>query len=78
MNINALTIKAQEALQGAVNLAKERGQQAVEPMHLLSVLIAEDDSLGAFLLGRVGVSVSNLKGERSVALWICWLCEVST
>ena len=57
MNINSLTIKAQEALQSAVNLAKERGQQAVEPMHLLSVLIAEDDSLSAFLLGRVGVNV---------------------
>ena len=63
MNINALTIKAQEALQGAVNLAKERGQQAVEPMHLLSVLIAEDDSLGAFLLGRVGVNVRSLREE---------------
>ena len=61
MNINSLTIKAQEALQSAVNLAKERGQQAVEPMHLLSVLIAEDDSLSAFLLGRVGVNVRSLR-----------------
>ena len=63
MNINSLTIKAQEALQSAVNLAKERGQQAVEPMHLLSVLVAEDDSLGAFLLGRVGVNVRSLREE---------------
>ena len=43
MNINSLTIKAQEALQGSVSLAKERGQQAVEPMHLLSALIAESE-----------------------------------
>ena len=63
MNINSLTIKAQEALQGAVNLAKERGHQAVEPMHLLGVLIAEDDSLSAFLLGRVGVNVRSLREE---------------
>ena len=68
MNINALTIKAQEALQGAVNLAKERGQQAVEPMHLLSLLIAEDDSLGAFLLGRVGVNVRSLREEARKAV----------
>ena len=68
MNINALTIKAQEALQGAVNLAKELGQQAVEPMHLLSVLIAEDDSLGAFLLGRVGVNVRSLREEARKAV----------
>ena len=44
MNINTLTIKAQEALQAALNLARERGQQAVEPLHLLAVLIREDDS----------------------------------
>ena len=68
MNINSLTIKAQEALQSAVNLAKERGQQAVEPMHLLSVLIAEDDSLSAFLLGRVGVNVRSLREEARKAV----------
>ena len=63
MNINSLTIKAQEALQAAVALAKQNGQQAVEPMHLLSVIIKEDDSLGAFLLGRVGVNVRMLRDE---------------
>ena len=69
MNINSLTIKAQEALQSAVTLAKQNGQQAVEPMHLLSVIIKEDDSLGAFLLGRVGVNVRMLRDEveRAVA-----------
>lgn len=54
MNINTLTVKAQEALQSALSLARERGQQAVEPLHILSVLVREDDSLAAFLLGRVG------------------------
>ncbi len=68
MNINSLTIKAQEALQGAVSLAQERGQQAVEPMHLLSVLIKDDDSLGTFLLGRVGVNLRTLKDEVAKAL----------
>ena len=69
MNINSLTIKAQKALQSAVALAKQNGQQAVEPMHLLSVIIKEDDSLGAFLLGRVGVNVRMLRDEveRAVA-----------
>lgn len=63
MNINTLTIKAQEALQAALNLARERGQQAVEPLHLLAVLIREDDSLSTFLLGRVGVNVRGLRDE---------------
>ena len=63
MNINTLTIKAQEALQAALSLARERGQQAVEPLHLLAVLIREDDSLSTFLLGRVGVNVRSLRDE---------------
>ncbi|MBR1995428.1 MAG: AAA family ATPase, partial [Alistipes sp.] len=61
MNINTLTIKAQEALQSAAALARERGQQAVEPIHLLQVLLREEDSLGAFLLGRVGVHAASLR-----------------
>ena len=63
MNINTLTIKAQEALQTALSLARERGQQAVEPLHLLSTLVHEDDSLAAFLLGRTGVNVRGLRQE---------------
>jgi len=63
MNINTLTVKAQEALQTALLLAKEHGQQAVEPLHLLSVLVREEDSLAAFLLGRVGVNVRALRDE---------------
>ncbi|MDE6046701.1 MAG: ATP-dependent chaperone ClpB [Alistipes sp.] len=63
MNINTLTIKAQEALQAALALAREQGQQAVEPLHLLSVLVREEDSLAAFLLGRTGVSVRALRQE---------------
>ena len=69
MNINLLTIRAQEALQSAVTLAQQGGQQAVEPLHLLAVLIKEDDSLSAFLLWRVGVNVRTLRDEvmRSVS-----------
>ena len=67
MNINSLTIKAQEALQTAFTLAREAGQQAVEPLHLLRALTREDDSLSAFLLGRVGVNVAMLRDEAQRA-----------
>ncbi len=63
MNINSLTVKAQETLQAAVALASQQGQQAVEPLHLLSVIVAQDDSLGAFLLGRVGVNMTMLRED---------------
>ena len=68
MNINSLTIKAQEALQSAVTLARDAGQQAVEPQHLLMALLKEDDSLSNFLLGRVGVNVRMLKSELQQAV----------
>ena len=63
MNINSLTIKAQEALQSAVALAREAGQQAVEPQHLMRALIKDEDSLSVFLLGRVGVNTTSLGEE---------------
>ncbi len=69
MNINSLTIKAQEALQQAFALAQRGGQQALDPLHILSTLIAEEDSLSAFLLGRVGVNIKLLREnvQRAVA-----------
>ena len=75
MNINVLTIKAQQALQSAVSEAQKAGQQAVVPLHLLSVVIAENDDLGAFLLGRCGVNLPNLR--RSVAEALSRLPKVS-
>ncbi len=68
MNINSLTIKAQEALQAAVALASQQGHQAVEPLHLLSVVTSQDDSLGAFLLGRVGVNIAMLREDVRKAI----------
>lgn len=63
MNINTLTIKAQEALQAAFSVASAASNQSVEPAHILAALIAEDDSLDSFLLSRVGVNVQSLRGE---------------
>ena len=68
MNINTLTIKAQELLQAAMTLARGRGQQAVDPLHLLSVAIAEEDSLGSYLLGRVGANIATLRRDTEAAI----------
>ncbi len=60
MNINNLTIKAQEALQSAMTLASTRGNQAVEPLHILAALLAEESSVAEFLLQKVGVNTGAL------------------
>ena len=61
MNINNLTIKAQEVLQSAMNLARSDRNQAVEPLHMLDAIVAEDDSVGVFLLQKLGVNVGVLR-----------------
>ena len=63
MNINTLTIKAQEALQSAFYIASAASNQAVEPVHILAALIAEDDALDTYLLSRIGVNVQPLRSE---------------
>ena len=61
MNINNLTIKAQEMLQNAFSNASRRGQQAVEPLHLLDALLQDEESVGTFLLGKIGANVNALR-----------------
>ena len=63
MNINSLTIKAQELLQSAMTLVRERKQQALEPQHILAAAIADDESLASYLLSRVGANVALLRHE---------------
>ena len=40
MNINKYTIKSQEALQAAIELARKQGNQVIEPAHLLHGLLS--------------------------------------
>ncbi|HET7467429.1 MAG TPA: ATP-dependent chaperone ClpB [Candidatus Dormibacteraeota bacterium] len=61
MRIDRFTEKAQEALQDAAELARERGQQAIEPEHLLLALISQEGGVGRTLLERSGVSIQALQ-----------------
>lgn len=61
MNTNNLTIKTQEVLQEAVSLARAEGTQAMEPAHILSVLVKGDDTIGSYLIAKVGGSVAEVR-----------------
>jgi ATP-dependent Clp protease ATP-binding subunit ClpB len=61
MKSDKLTEKAQEALQGAAELARDHGQQAVEPEHLLLALVREEEGVARTLLERAGASVQALE-----------------
>ncbi len=56
MNLNNLTIKSQEALQRAQQLALGNGQQAVELAHVMQGILEVDDSVTPFIFKKLGVN----------------------
>ena len=56
-----LTIKAQEAVQRAQELAADAGNPQLEPLHLLAALLAEQDGVVRPLLERIGVNQTQLQ-----------------
>lgn len=60
MNWNKLTIKSQEVVQGAMELTQSLGQQAIEPIHLLSSLLEKGENVVNFVFGKIGIHSSSL------------------
>ncbi len=60
MNTNNYTIKSQEALQNAVQLAQSKGQQAIETGHLLKALLNVGENVTHFIFNKLGVNRNNL------------------
>ena len=56
MNFNNFTIKSQEAVQEAVNLVQNRGQQAIEPEHLLAGVLKVGENVTNFIFQKLGVN----------------------
>ena len=63
LRFDKLTVKAQEALQAAQELAGRSGQQQIEPLHLLWALAAQGDGVVPPLLEKLGVSPTSLAAE---------------
>ena len=61
--LDKLTIKAQEALQAAQELAARSGQQQIEPLHLLGALVAQGEGVVSPLLEKLGVSPAQATRE---------------
>ena len=56
MNFENFTIKAQQAVQQAVELASQNGQQAITPLHLLNGVLTEGENVTQFIFGKLGVN----------------------
>jgi len=69
------TIKAQEAVQGAVELAANRGNPQATPVHLLHALLAEREGIVRPLFQKIGVNLGHL--ERITEAELSHLPKVS-
>ncbi len=60
MNLSNFTIKSQEAIQKAIDLASAKSQQAIEPTHLLKGIVTEGESVVNFLFQKLGVNSATI------------------
>jgi ATP-dependent Clp protease ATP-binding subunit ClpB len=67
INFDRLTVKAAEALQEAAQRARREGNPAVEDLHLLAALLAQDEGIVAPVLQKVGVNVTGLRAATEEA-----------
>ena len=58
MNFNNFTIKSQEAIQKAVEIARRSGNQAIEPAHLLKGILSEGGSVIKFIFQKLSINES--------------------
>lgn len=56
MNFDKYTIKAQETVQEAVNIAQRAGQQSIEPVHLLKALLEKATDVTNYIFQKLGVN----------------------
>ena len=63
MNFNNFTIKAQEAIQQAIQITAGNNQQSIETAHLMKGLLSEAENVTSFLLQKTGVNVGYFTKE---------------
>lgn len=75
MNFNNFTIKSQEAIQRAVEIARTHGNQTIEPEHILKALITGNDAVVKFIFQKLDTPIAQV--ERSIETAIARLPQVT-
>ena len=60
MTLDKFTIKAQEAVQAAVNSAQQNGQQSIEPVHLLKGVMEKGKDVCNFVFQKLGINAQQI------------------
>jgi ATP-dependent Clp protease ATP-binding subunit ClpB len=63
MNFDKFTIKSQEALQKAAEIATSLQQQAIEPGHLLKAILATDENVSSYLYKKLNINSTILESK---------------
>jgi ATP-dependent Clp protease ATP-binding subunit ClpB len=61
INPNKLTVKTQEALQAATEIASNYGNNQIEPEHLLAALVQDPAGVATSVLRKIGVNIDQLR-----------------
>ncbi|MFH2090733.1 MAG: ATP-dependent chaperone ClpB [Pseudomonadota bacterium] len=68
MSLDKLTVKSQELFQSAHDLAQKNGNQAIEPIHFLKAMMADDQGIILSILKKIGIQTQTLAKDVAVAV----------
>lgn len=68
MNLNQFTVKSQDAISKAQQIAMENSHQSIEPTHILEGMFQSDDHISSFLLKKSEVDIAGLREKNKHAL----------
>jgi ATP-dependent Clp protease ATP-binding subunit ClpB len=68
MRLDKFTLRAQEAIQSAIELAERNQHQQVEPEHLLAVMLEQPEGIVRPVLGKLGVNVAVVLNDVQAAI----------
>jgi ATP-dependent Clp protease ATP-binding subunit ClpB len=68
MRLDKFTLRGQEAIQSAIELAERNQHQQVEPEHLLTVMLEQPEGIVRPILGKLGVNVAVVLNDTQAAV----------
>ncbi len=60
-NFNKLTVKGQEAIQNAVEIAQSYNNQIVEPLHILAALVQDNENVAVSIIRKIGGNIQKIQ-----------------
>jgi ATP-dependent Clp protease ATP-binding subunit ClpB len=68
MRLDKFTLRAQEAIQSAIELAERNQHQQVEPEHLLVAMLEQEEGIVRPLIGKLGANVAVILNDTQAAV----------